>query len=148
VPRARKTACARGACWALLGGPSTFRLADMTYDGVKRLSALGAVGAAVVLATYDGWLTTRHLIPNEHLFRIYRFVLSALLATWLVTDAQERKRERPTFDHGGFALFLFFLYAPYYLVSTRRIRGVLIFAGIVLLFLLPLIAELIASHVS
>ena len=140
--------CARGACVMLPGGPSTFRLADMTYDGIRRLSALSAVAAAVVLATYDGWLTTRHLTPNEHLFGIYRFVLSALLATWLVTDAQERQRDRPTFDHGGFALFLFLLYAPYYLVSTRRTRGVLIFAGIALLFLLPLIAELIASRVS
>lgn len=128
--------------------PLNFRLADMTYYGIKRLSALSAVAAAVVLATYDGWLTTRHLTPNEHLFGIYRFVLSALLATWLVTDAQERQRDRPTFDHGAFALFLFLLYAPYYFVSTRRTRGVLIFAGIVLLFLLPLIAELIASHVS
>src|SRR5215469_110245 len=120
----------------------------MAHDGIKRLSMFGAVGASVVLATYDAWLTTRHLAPNEHLFRVYRLVLSALLATWLVTDAQERQRDRSTFDHGGFALFLFLLYAPYYLFSTRGTRGFLIFAGIVLIFLLPLIAELIASHVS
>jgi hypothetical protein len=120
----------------------------MAFNGIKRFSILGAVGASVVFATYDAWLTAHHLAPNEHLFRVYRFVLAALFATWLVTDAQERRRDRPTFDHGGFALFLFALYAPYYLISTRRARGVLIFGGIVLLFVLPLIAELIASHVS
>jgi hypothetical protein len=120
----------------------------MEYGGIKRFSLLSAVAASVVFAAYDAWLTSRHLAPNEQLFRVYRFVLSALLATWLVTDAQERRRDRPTFDHGGFALFLFALYAPYYLISTRRARGILVFGGIVLLFVLPALAELIASYVS
>ena len=143
-----KTVCARGAWLAWVPGPSTSPLADMAFDGIKRLSVLGAVGASVVFTTYDGWLTSRHLAPDEHLFSAYRFVLAALLATWLVTDAQERHRDRPTFDQGGFALFLFVLYAPYYLFSTRRARGVLIFGGMVFLFVLPQIAELVASYVS
>ena len=120
----------------------------MAFDGIKRFSVLGAVGTSVVFATYDVWLAFRHLAPNEHLFRVYEFVLSALFSTWIVTDAQERHRDRPTFDQGGFALFLFVLYAPYYLFTTRRARGVLIFGGIAFLFVLPQIAELIASYVS
>jgi len=120
----------------------------MALDGIKRLSVLGAVGASVVVATYNGWLTSQHLAPNEHFFGMYRFVLSALLATWVVADAQERHRDRPTFDHGGFVLFLFVLYAPYYLFSTRRASGALIFGGMLLLFVLPQIAEFIASYAS
>jgi|SRR5215469_2181910 len=120
----------------------------MGFDGLKRFSVLGAVGACAVFATYYGWLTSRHLFPNWPLPFIYRFVLSSLLATWLVTDAQERRRDRPTFDHGGFALFLFFIYVPYYLFVTRRARGVLIFGGMVLLFALPGIAADIVSYVS
>jgi hypothetical protein len=119
----------------------------MALKGIKRFSLLGAIGACAVVSTYDGWLTFRHLAPNEHFFRIYRFVIAALFATWLVTDAQELRRDRPTFDHGGFALFLFAVYAPYYLFSTRRARGLLIFGGMILLFALPWVAELIASHV-
>jgi hypothetical protein len=119
----------------------------MAFSGIKRLSLLAAIGACAMVATYDGWLTFRHLAPNEHFFRVFRFVVAALFATWVVTDAQERHRDRPTFDHGGFALFLFAVYAPYYLFSTRRARGLLIFGGMVLLLELPWLAELIASYV-
>jgi hypothetical protein len=121
----------------------------MGHTGTKRLSVLAAIGASVVFALYDGWLFSHHLAPNEHLFGMHRFVVSALLATWLVVDAQESHRSRPTFDHGAFALFLFIVYVPYYLLSTRRRRlGLLILGGISLLFLLPQFAELIASYVS
>jgi hypothetical protein len=120
----------------------------MPFLGVKRFSFLGAVGTAVVVTLYDGWLTSRHLAPHEEVFVTYRLVLTALLATWLVADAQERRCDRSTFDHGGWALFLFYLYAPCHLFSTRRARGVLIFMGMVFLFILPVFAELLASAVS
>lgn len=120
----------------------------MASSGIKRFSSLTAIGMAVVVAFYDGWLVSRHLAPNHQVFFTYRFVLATLLATWLVTDAQERRRDRSTFDYGGWALLLFFLYAPYYLIATRRARGVLIFAGMLFLFILPSLAELIASYVS
>lgn len=119
----------------------------MALSGIKRFSLLGAIGACVIVALYDGWLTFRYLGPNEHLFSVYRFVVVALFSTWLVADAQERRRDRPTFDQGGFALFLFVLYAPYYLFSTRRGRGLLIFGGMALLSALPWFAELIAFYV-
>jgi hypothetical protein len=120
----------------------------MAFHAIKRFSVLGAIGTAIVFTLYDGWLTSRHLAPKVPIFFTYRFVLAALLATWLVTDAQERRRDRSTFDHGSWVLFLFVLYAPYYLVSTRRIRGLLIFVGMIFLFILPMLAEIIASYVS
>ena len=120
----------------------------MGLYAIKRFSVLGAIGTAAVFTLYDGWLTSRHLAPTRQISFVYQFVLTALLATWLVTDAQERRHHRPTFDHGGWALFLFFLYAPYYLFSTRRGRGLLIFAGMIFLFILPVLAELITSYVS
>lgn len=120
----------------------------MASYGIKRFSGLSAVGTALVVALYDGWLVSHHLAPNQQVLFTYRFVLATLLATWLVADAQERRRDRSTFDYGSWALLLFFLYAPYYLVSTRRARGVLIFAGMLFLFILPSLAEIIASYVS
>ena len=115
----------------------------MAVDGIKRLSVLGAVGVSVVFAAYDGWLSSRHLAPDGVLFITHRFVVLALLATWLVADAQERRRAM--FDHGYHAFSLFFVYAPYYLISTRRGRAIYMLASMGLLFLLPQLAELIAS---
>jgi hypothetical protein len=140
--------CARGAWAALLGGRSTSPLADMAYSGIKRSSFLGAIGASVAFAVYNGWLSSLHMAPSVQLYTAHRFVLTALFATWLVADAQEGQRARPTFDHGGFALFLFGVYAPIYLISTRRGRGLLVFVGMAFLFVLPGLVEDIGSHVS
>lgn len=138
--------CARGAHSSLLGGPSISTLADIV--SIKRFSVLSAIAVSVVFAAYDGWLFSRDLTPDEGLFTMHRFVVAALCATWLVADARESQRTRPTFDQGSFALYFFVAYVPYYLISTRRGRGVLALAGVCLLFLLPRLAELIASYVS
>src|SRR5215469_5715028 len=118
----------------------------MALDSIKRLSILGAVGVSVVFAAYDGWLSSRHLAPGGGVFFYHRLVVMALLATWIVVDAQERQRAK--FDQGFNAFIFFFVYAPYYLVSTRRGRGILIFGGMILLFLLPELAGLFATPVS
>ena len=121
----------------------------MGFEGIKRFSFLGAVGAALVFATYYGWLASRHLAPIQPLDVVYRFVLLLLFATWVVADGQERRRDRPTFDQGGFVLFFFIVYVPYYLFSTRRTRGLLIFVGMCLLFSLPeTVAEFVRMSVS
>lgn len=118
----------------------------MAVDGIKRLCVLAAIGVSMVFAAYDGWLSTRHLAPGGGVFFFHRLVVIALLATWIVVDARER--QRAIFDHGYHAFSLFFVYAPYYLISTRRGRGVLIFGGMILLILLPRLAELFGTPVS
>ena len=71
------------------------------------------------------------------------------MATWLVADMQESRRGyQASFDHGWFVLSFFFVYVPYYLFATRRRRGLLILAGVGVLFLLPQLAELVVWSVS
>jgi hypothetical protein len=120
----------------------------MYTRGTKVLSLIGAFGVPAVVSLYVGWSTSRGHVPYDALFKLHETVVSILLATWLIADAQERSRDRPTFDHGAFVLFLFLVYVPYYLFSTRRARGILMFGGMVLLLALPRIAAGIFSHVS
>ena len=127
---------------------STTPLADMYTQRTKPLSLIGAFGVAAVVSVYVGWAISRGHVPYDALFRLHEVVVAILLATWLIADAQQRRRDRPTFDQGGFVLFLFLVYVPYYLFSTRRARGVLIFGGMVLLLTLPRIAADIVSYVS
>jgi len=116
---------------------------------VKRWSVYSAVGVSAVVSIYVGWLFSRNLEPNEHLFTLYRFVLVALFAAWLVADTREAGRSAPTFDYGAYSIFAFVVVAPYHLISTRRWRGVLIFGGMVLLLLLPaLVVIAVAVYVS
>jgi hypothetical protein len=115
---------------------------------VKRVSIFAAVGISVVLATYDGWLSSRGMAPGEALLRLYNFTVAILLATWLIEDARVSARSGPSFDYGWFVMWVFPIYLPYYLYSTRRWRGLLILVGMLLLFLLPAIAESLVGDVS
>ena len=120
----------------------------MYARGTKVLSLVGAFGVPAVVSLYVGWSLSRGHAPYDALFKLHEVVVSIFLATWLIADAQERDRDRPTFDHGAFVLFLFLVYVPYYLLSTRRVRGILIFGGMILLLALPRIAAELFSHVS
>lgn len=116
----------------------------MGSDGIKRFSFLAALGAAAVYATYYGWLSSRHLAPAQPLMVLYRPVIYVLFASWVVADGKAGGRDNPTFDQGGFALFLFPVYVPCYLFSTRRGRGLLMFLGMVVLLGLPeTVAEIV-----
>jgi len=125
------------------------RPTDVILTDVKRFSMVAALGTAVVFAAYDGWLVSHARAPAEHLFRFYHLVIVMLLTTWVVADAKESGRAEASFDQGWFVLVLFPLYLPYYFLSTRRWRrGILVLSGVLMLFLLPSLAELCALAVS
>jgi hypothetical protein len=115
----------------------------MDFDRVGRFSVVGAVGVTTLLAAYAATLFyLRSETPNDGLFRLHRFLLTALVATWVVADAQKSGRAHPSFDHGWFVFIALPIYVPYYLISTRRWRrGLAILSGIILLFMLPWIME-------
>ena len=122
----------------------------MDFDRVRRFSVVGAVGVTTLLAAYAAALFyLRSETPSDDLFSLHKFLLTALVATWVVADAQKSSRARPSFDHGWFVLIAFPIYVPYYLISTRRWRrGLLILGAIILLFMLPWIMELFVWFVE
>jgi len=120
----------------------------MGLQRIKQVSLLGAVSASILFSVYDGWLNLMDREPPAHMFTLFHFVLGALLATWLVADSRQSRRTQPTFDYGWFILTAFAVYVPYYVISTRRWRGLLLLLGMILLFLLPRFAEMLAWYVS
>ena len=121
----------------------------MNQRGIKHFSIIGACSTSAVFALYAGWLFSRGREPNEGLFRLHGFVISFLMVTWLVADVRQSRRTQPSFDLGWFIVLTFPAYLAYHLISTRRwYSGVLIFAGMTLLFLLPWLAQLAAWYVS
>ena len=124
-------------------GSSASPLADMGRGGVKGFSIAGSIAISAVSAFYAGWLFYQSRTPDDALFEVHSFLLTALLVTWVVADTQDSRRDRcPAFDFGAFIFALFPLYIAYYLISTRRWRrGMLMLAGIVLLFWLPWLGE-------
>lgn len=121
---------------------------DQPWMSIKRSSAFAVVALSVAFASYDGWLQALGEVPTEHLYALYQFLFSILLATWLVTDIRLRGRSLPSFDSGWFVWAVLPAFVPYHLISTRRWRGVLVCLGMLLLYLLPWFAELIAWNFS
>ena len=122
----------------------------MEHRGIKRLSLYGAVCVSLMVGTYAGWMGAHNLEPTELLLTLYSFVITILLATWLIADTRQSGRAQPTFDYGWFILIASAVYVPYYLFSTRRWRGLLMLAlmVLVLFFSLALGALLGGMYVS
>src|SRR5215831_3693504 len=113
----------------------------MGLQRTKQVSLVGAVSTSILFSVYDGWLNLMGREPGEPMFTLLHFVLTTSLATWLIADATQLRRAQPTFDHGWFVLTIFFVYVPYYLISSRRWRGLWLLLGVIILFLLPSFAE-------
>ena len=122
---------------ALAPSASKGNIRFMPAIALKRFSLLAVVGVSVVLAGYDGWLSYKDLTPDEGLFSLYRVVLLVAFANWLIADTRIMGRSQPSFDYGWFIIAVLPIYGSYYLISTRRWRGLLMIAGAVLLFLAP-----------
>jgi hypothetical protein len=116
----------------------------MSYRSIKRFSVIGALSVTALLGIYAGSLFyLRAEEPGDDLFELHSLLVTILVATWVVADAQEHRRALCSFDHGSFVFIAFPFYVPYYLISTRRWRrGLLMVGGVVLLFMVPWLAEL------
>jgi hypothetical protein len=106
----------------------------MEQRGIKRNSIFGAVCVSLMVGIYAGWMAAHNLEPTDLLVNLYWFVLVLLIATWLIADTRQSGRTQPTFDYGWFILIASVVYVPYYLFSTRRWRGLLVLALMVLVF--------------
>jgi hypothetical protein len=106
------------------------------FSMISALLTAGAVSMAVV------WMSLHGRTPDGGLLELYHFLLVLMIASWLVTDAREAGRARPSFDYGWFVVAAFPIYVPYYVISTRRWRrGCLIVFAMVLLLTLPYVVQ-------
>ena len=70
--------------------------------------------------------------PSPFVDLASRFALSLIMALWVTTDAQRRRRPL-CYDHGSFVFFAWPVIVPIYLFQTRGARAVLTllyFAGL------------------
>lgn len=106
------------------------KAADMLFIGVKRFCVVAALSVSAIFAAYDAWLFLLSRTPDAELFNLHNFVLTTLVATWVVADIRAANRARPSFDHGWFIFVAFLFYVPYYLIFTRRWRRGFLILGV------------------
>jgi hypothetical protein len=115
---------------------------------LKRLCLFGALGITAAAAACNTWRCSVGLLPTEGLHKLNDIVVLIMLATWVVADNRISGRREPSFDQGAFILFLLPVYVPYYFVSTRGWRGLLILFAMLVLFILVTIPETLICDVS
>jgi len=123
-------------CWAWVPGPSTSPLADM-HAHVKRLCVLAGLITSIAVSGYWGLLYHHGLEPQDGILSAYGVVFFVFVVTWLLADMRARGRSVPSFDAFWLVWSILPVHLPYHLYSTRRWRGLLLLAGIVVFYLLP-----------
>src|SRR5262245_16327754 len=111
-------------------------------------SAIALCITSAVIATYSGILFSRGQLLSDEIWQLHEFLFVMLIATWFVADARARARFSPSFDHGWFVLLVLPFYAPYHLIATRRWWGVAVCLGLIGLFILPSLAQMLVYLAS
>lgn len=117
----------------LVNNPSVVRRTTPYLVGLVAGSILAAIGDAVAYARNFDYGQLHATWPTV-------FIL--LLALWLVEDAKARANIHKPLDLGLFVFMFTIPYVPYYLWRTRRMKGMALLAGFVILYFLGSLAQL------
>src|SRR5687767_7225311 len=120
----------------------------MAHRATRRTSMIAACGISAVFTMYAAVLFSFGREPDAELFDLYQALVSLLLVVWFVADTAVYGRFTPSFDYGWFVMIVFPVFAAYYLIATRRWRGLAIAAGMLGLFYLPWLGQWAAHYVS
>ena len=105
---------------------------------------LPLVGLAVVHAVGLSIVLSQHFVIPETSSRLYLFFFGLFLTWWVIFDARVRRIGVP-YDFGYLVLFTWPISIPYYIIRTRGWKGGLFVAGLVGLWVSPMIFAAFAA---
>lgn len=109
------------------------------------LLALGALGG--LFCVYAAILGSKGVEPNEKIAIFWGFSFLLLSAYWVRLDAQIRQIGSPYTD--GFLLYVLWPFmVPAYAIKVRGARGILYVAGLVFLYVSPMVAYAISYSLA
>lgn len=97
------------------------------------LFGLGAL--SILAATYQGIASWYGLEGSERLMGLWGALFVLVLVLWIDADSRTQPRITRPFEYGWLVLLYWIPYTPYYFWRTRGSMGLLMFAGVVCLFL-------------
>jgi hypothetical protein len=109
----------------------------------KSLLIVSLVVLSILAAVYEGLAYWRNVEVASPVMVLWGFVFVLLLVLWVDADSKGRAEIYRPHEY-GFLVFLWWVpYVPYYLWRTRGARGLLLLAGLVALYLLGWLAQLV-----
>jgi len=121
---------------------STLKTSDRGAASDRQCAILLAAETAIF--AIGQWRCGAHgLAPSREAVLLSSFLFRLILSWWVFADRRARRFAAP-FEFEAFVFFAWPLLVPYYLYKTRGGRGLVLFAGIWVLDLIPFVAADIA----
>ena len=104
------------------------------------ISALVAV--SLISATIDGLFYWFNVDAEPATVSLAELLYIILLVLWVDADSKDHPQITRPFDYGFFVYLFWLPYLPYYLWRTRGPLGLLMFSGLLALFLLGWLVQM------
>jgi hypothetical protein len=102
---------------------------------------------SLLVGGYEATAVHFGYVVGQEFQAAWSLVFVLLLAFWVDMDWKEHREIYRPFEFGFLVFYFWIPYIPYYLVRTRRARGVLWLVGFVVLFNLSYLVD-IAAHAA
>lgn len=109
----------------------------------KNILISALIFLAIGMGVVEVMLNSRGEVVSDSTQTLWGVISLILSIMWATADASTNEFEKP-FDF-GFLMYIFWPVAlPYYLVATRGIEGIVLFVGLISIWLGPWLAGLVA----
>ena len=108
----------------------------------KNITISTLILLAIGMGAVEVFLNSSGEVVSDSTQSLWGLIFLVMTIVWAMADADTNEFEKP-FDF-GFLMYIFWPVAlPYYLVSTRGIEGVVLFLGLISIWLGPWLAGLV-----
>jgi len=94
----------------------------------------GLVAGSVIAGLYEAAFFWQDVEPERHLGALWQVAFAVLLVLWMERDSRDRADIQRPFDFRFLAFVYWIPYLPYYLWRTRRGMGLVLSAGLLVLY--------------
>jgi len=108
----------------------------VTAAAAKRTYALAFLVATLAYAAYVVAMYLRDAPPAAGTSQLANVLMCWLISVWVDLDSRGRPEIYRPFEFTFFVFYFAPFYLPYYLVRTRRGRGIALFVAVLVLYML------------
>jgi hypothetical protein len=114
----------------------------MALKNNQKWIVLGLLFASLAYAWLEVFAALKEQVTSEETNFIWSILFAVVIALWTSNDAKEKKLYEP-FEYSYFVFLFWPLVLPYHLAKTRGTDGVIMFMGVVFLYMLPFLSGLV-----
>jgi hypothetical protein len=120
----------------------------MRTDPTPTFYLFAAIAASTAFTIYTAVASLRDIEPSNGALRLWGALFAILLVGWIKSDSRGRANTFRPFCCGSLLFLLAVPYAPYYLVKTRGLVGLLWILGGVVVYCAGFIVPLFVGGAS